>query len=44
MITLGAANLVVTGEEMEEIIVDLPIDVTNGATKRDRKMSSASTL
>eukprot|EP00555_Chaetoceros_dichaeta_P012595 CAMPEP_0198273298 /NCGR_PEP_ID=MMETSP1447-20131203/56466_1 /TAXON_ID=420782 /ORGANISM="Chaetoceros dichaeta, Strain CCMP1751" /LENGTH=550 /DNA_ID=CAMNT_0043966945 /DNA_START=175 /DNA_END=1828 /DNA_ORIENTATION=+ len=44
MITLGAANLVVTGEEMEEIIVDLPIDVTKGATKRDRRSRSASPL
>lgn len=44
MITLGAANLVVTGEEVKEITVDLPIDVTKGAAKRDRKVRSPSPL
>jgi len=44
MITLGAANLVVTGEEVKEITVDLPIDVTKGATKRNRKARSPSPL
>jgi len=44
MITLGSANLVVTGEEIEEITVDLPINVSKGAAKRDKKARSPSPL
>lgn len=44
MITLGAANLVVTGEETREITIDLPIDVTKAAAKRDRRARSPSPL
>jgi hypothetical protein len=33
MLTLGLANLVITGEETEEMIIDLPINITKEAVK-----------
>lgn len=47
MITLGIANLVITGEETEEMIIDLPINVTKEAlkdTKTKNRRRSASPL
>lgn len=37
MITLGLANLVITGEETEEMIIDLPINITKEAVKETQK-------
>ena len=45
MITLGLANLVITGEETEEMIIDLPINITKEAVKDSKnKRRSASPL
>ncbi len=37
MLTLGLANLVITGEETEEMIIDLPINITKDAVKDSKK-------
>ena len=42
MLTLGMANLVITGEETEEMIIDLPINVSKGAVKESKKTSKRS--
>ncbi len=39
MISLGLANLVITGEETEEMIIDLPINITKEAVKESKKRS-----
>lgn len=45
MLTLGLANLVITGEETEEMIIDLPLNITKEAVKDAKnKRRSASPL
>ncbi len=36
MLTLGLANLVITGEETEEMIIDLPINISKEAVKESK--------
>lgn len=42
MITLGIANLVITGEESEEMVIDLPINITKEAVEESKPTSKRS--